>query len=90
MKIFKKNNIFYFFKSIGFFIGNSSNIFFQKYSKYLTHIYCLSDNKYNKYLFFFNFKNYLKFFFSKIYQLTQSLILGYFLEILIIGIGFKC
>jgi len=78
--------MFILLKNNGFFINNNLGINYFKYLPY-TNLYF---NKNNNFSYFSNLKRDLYIFKNNIMNSYRILELGYFLEILINGIGYKC
>ena len=72
----------------GLFLESSSSIFFLTNFKYMQQI--SKDLFLKKTLYFFIFKNYLNLFQNLIKSTWINLQFGCFIEILVIGIGYKC
>lgn len=88
MRIFKKNKMFLLLEPNGLFLGSSYSTFFLNNFKYMRQISLNFSSK--KILYFFIFKNYLKLFQNLIKNTWINLQFGCFIEILVIGIGYKC
>ncbi len=85
--------MFIFFKNNGLFISGNLGINYFKYLPY-TNLYLIQDQtlnlKNNNFSYFSNLKRDLYIFKNNIINSYRILELGYFLEILINGIGYKC
>lgn len=88
MRIFKKNKMFLLFQTNELFLGSIFGIYFLTNFNYMRKL--IINNSLKKNLYFFLFKNYLKLFQKLVKNIWSNLQFGCYIEILVIGIGYKC
>jgi hypothetical protein len=86
MKIFKNNKMFFFLDSNNFFFGGNYGV---SYYKSNINSLLIKNSNNNKTL-YFDLKQNLNFFKNLLLRKFKVLQFGCFLEILIVGIGYKC